>query len=191
MSGEEGSPTSSGIETLDDSGNDASGSSSSRNSKSGGASQPNIGLGGTNRSPIPVMDQRRKKQQSSDKPMPFEAQNLASHNWGLSEPGATIGLERDLRIDVEPTRFVIAGKHAVTVSDTDTRDSIFERMVTAHGPAGTGLGRPPSGFFWKPRLTYVIAEGGDPNYEKIHTLLEHAGLASTRLSTDGQVHSGE
>ena len=112
--------------------------------------------------------------------MAYDPQQLASHHWGLSEPGASIGLERELRVDVEPERFVIAGKHAVTVSEIDSKDNIFDRMVTVLDLQARDWGKPPQGFFWKPSLRFVVVKGGDANYEKVRPLIEEAGLSSTR-----------
>lgn len=169
---------SSGIEDL--SPNEEDSNSADGTKRPGTAEQPDIGLGSSGKPSIPVEDHRRKQRKKSDRELPHEPEQLAGRHWGLSEPGAAIGLERELRIDVEPHRYVIGGKHAVTLVDTDSREDTFAKIVTVLDLQARDWGKPPQGFFWKPSLRYVIADGGDTNYERVHSLLERAGLSSTR-----------
>lgn len=169
---------SSGIEDLAPSEDSSNAASTAK--QPGSAEQPDIGLGSSGKPSIPVEDQRGKQRKKSDRELPRDPEQLAGRHWGLSEPGAAIGLERELRIDVEPNRYVIGGKHAVTLVDTDSREDTFAKIVTVLDLQARDWGKPPQGFFWKPSLRYVIADGGDANYERVHSLLERAGLSSTR-----------
>lgn len=139
---------------------------------------PGIGLGSSGSSSIPVEDRRSRKSRTSAGPL--RPEDLAHRPWGLSEPGAAIGLEREVRIDVEPERYVIGKKQVIRIEDSETAEDSFARIVGVLDQQARDWGKPPKGFFWKPSLQYVIADGADANYERVHTLLERAGLSSTR-----------
>jgi hypothetical protein len=174
-----GSPASNGIESLDD--EDPQPSKDADGSQQPGTNpQPDIGLGSSGNRSVPVDDQRGRKRKSTDRDAPATPEELAHRHWGLSEPGAAIGLEREVRIDVEPKRYVIGKKHAVTVLDSDTREDTFAKLVSVLDLQARDWGKPPQGFFWKPSLRYIVADGGDANYERVHSMLERAGLSSSR-----------
>jgi hypothetical protein len=139
-----------------------------------------VGLGSSGNRSVPVEDQRTQKRRGKNQEFPSEPEQLASRHWGISEPGAAIGLERELRIDVEPKRYIIGKKHVVNIPDADSREDTFVKMVTAIDLHARDWGKPPQGFFWKPQLRYIIADGADANYVRVHQLLERAGLSSTR-----------
>jgi hypothetical protein len=171
-----------GIESLDDSDNGEQ-SESEGSATEGSDESRAFNLGSSNPS-IPVEDHRNKKKKISEREMPHEPEMLASRHWGISEPGAAIGLERDLRIDVEPKRYVIGRKHAVNIDAADSREDSFVKIVTVLDLQARDWGKPPEGFYWKPSLRYVIADGGEVNYERVHALLERAGLTSSREYAD-------
>lgn len=177
--GSSGSSSDSGIESLDGSeqGEDSEGDGQQQPGKN---SRPDTGLGSSGKPHIPVEDQRGKKRKSTDREAPTEPEQLAHRHWGLSDPGAAIGLEREVRIDIEPKRYVIGRKHSVAIEETDGREDSFAKIVTVLDLQARDWGKPPQGFFWKPSLRFVIADGGDANYERVHSLLERAGLTSTR-----------
>ena len=175
--GTSGTDRRSGIESLDDS---QPGQNSADGAQPGTDVRPDTGLGSSGKLQLPVEDQRGRKRKSTDRDTPTEPEQLAHRHWGISEPGATIGLEREVRIDIEPKRYVIGRKHAVAIEDTDSREDSFAKIVTVLDLQARDWGKPPQGFFWKPSLRFVIADGGDANYERVHSLLERAGLASTR-----------
>jgi hypothetical protein len=141
---------------------------------------PPIGLGSSGNRPIPVEDRRTQKKKSNEREVPMEPEHLAGKHWGLSGPGASIGLEREVRINVEPKRYVVGKKHLVNVLDTDSREDTFVKIITVLELQAHDWGEPPQGFFWKPGLRYIVAEGADANYDRIHSMLERAGLSGTR-----------
>jgi hypothetical protein len=172
-----GSSASSGIEQLEDEGEEEG---TDDGEPGGMKSRPDIGLGSSGKRSIPVEDHRSKKHKPSDRDAPTSPENLASRHWGISEPGAAIGLEREIRIDVEPNRYVIGKKHGVPLIDTDAREDTFVKVVTVIDLQAREWGKPPQGFFWKPSVRFVIAEGGDANYERIQSMFERAGLSTSR-----------
>ena len=167
-----GEPTDSGIERLD--GADGSGSAGG---SSGGGATPDIGLGSTGPSPIAVQDRRTKNKSASNKPI--EPEQFTRKRWGLSAPDAAIGLEREVSIDVESNRLVVAGKHAIRVGEGESKQETFERLVTVLDLQARDWGQPPQGFYWTPSLRFVVADGGSSNYELSKSLAERAGLVTS------------
>ncbi len=172
-----GSSDPSGIEQLEDDGEEEG----SEDGEPGGTKlRPDIGLGSSGKRSIPVEDRRSKNHRQSDRNAPTDPEQLASRHWGISEPGAAIGLEREIRIDVEPNRYVIGKKHGVPLVDTDGREDTFVKVVSVIDLQAREWGKPPQGFFWKPSVRFVIADGGDANYERIQSFFERAGLSTSR-----------
>jgi hypothetical protein len=172
-----GSGEPSGIEQLEDGGEE----DGAEDDEPGGSKlRPDIGLGSSGARSIPVEDRRSKNHLPSDRNAPTEPEQLASRHWGISEHGAAIGLEREIRIDVEPNRYVIGKKHGVPLIDTDGREDTFVKVVTVIDLQAREWGKPPQGFFWKPSVRFVIADGGDANYERIQPFFDRAGLSTSR-----------
>ena len=180
-SSSKGSSNTSGIESLDGSG-DISENDGNTQNKPG--TDPNFKLGPNAKLSLPVNDQRNKKKKAIEHEIAAKPEMLVNRHWGISEHGAAIGLEREVRIDVEPKRLVIGKKHAIAIEESDTRESTFSKIVTVLDMQARDWGKPPHGFFWKPRVRYVIGDGADANYAQIHPQLEQAGLSSTREFTD-------
>ena len=70
-----------------------------------------------------------KSGDDSDKPL--EPEMLAGRRWGFSEPGASIGFEREVRVDVSEDKLVIAEKYEIPVTQDQTRQETFELFVTS------------------------------------------------------------
>lgn len=172
-----GSSESSGIEQLEEGAEDEE---AEDGNPSGSQIRPDIGLGSSGKRSIPVEDRRSKKHKHSDRDAPTNPEQLASRHWGISEPGASIGLEREIQVEVEPNRYVIGKKHGVPLIDSDSREDTFVKVVTVIDLQAREWGKPPQGFFWKPSVRFVIADGGDANYERIQSMFERAGLATSR-----------
>ena len=167
----------SGIERLE--GADDSGSAPGpAGGKAGGEPQLDTGLGSTGPTPVAVQDRRSKSKSAKNKPLAPE--QFAGKHWGLSAPDAAIGLEREVSIDVESQRLVIAGKHAIRMGEGESKQETFERLVTVLDLQARDWGQPPQGFYWTPSLRFVIANGGSSNYELAKSLAERAGLVTSK-----------
>jgi len=174
-------PTDSGIERIegaDDSGSAPGAAGSPAGGQAGRESQLDIGLGSTGPTPISVQDLRTKNKSANSKPI--EPEQFTRKRWGLSAPDAAIGLEREVCIEVESARLVIAGKHAVRMGEGESKQETFERLVTVLDLQARDWGQPPQGFFWKPSLRFVVAKDGNPNYEQARALAERAGLTTSK-----------
>ena len=171
----------SGIERLTDE-DDTGSAPGSAGGQAGGAAPLDIGLGSTGPTAVPVHDRRSKKGASNK---PLEPEQFTRKRWGLSAADAAIGLEREVSIDVESNRLVIAGKHAIRIGEGESKQEVFERLVTVLDLQARDWGRPPQGFYWTPSLRFVVADAGSSNYELAKTLAERAGLATSKeFATD-------
>ncbi len=166
----------SGIERLTDE-NDSDSAPGAAVGADRGAAPLDIGLGSTGPTAVPVIDRRTKKAGVNK---PLEPEMLAHKRWGLSAADAAIGLEREVRIDVEAKRLVVGGKHAISMGNAESKQETWERLVTVLDLQARDWGQPPQGFFWKPSLRFVVAQDGNPNYEQARALTERSGLSTSK-----------
>ena len=178
----------SGIERVDGA-EDSGATPGSAGGQAGREPQLDIGLGSTGNPSIAVQDRRTKNKSANSKPL--EPEQFTRKRWGLSAADAAIGLEREVCIDVESSRMVVAGKHAIRMGEGESKQETFERLVTVLDLQARDWGQPPQGFFWKPSLRFVVAKDGNPNYEQAHALAERAGLTTSKeYATDSAEKTG-
>lgn len=175
----DGQPGEPGDETADMSGpNDGSGSRSgspsdrSRLSDSA-SSQPRYANGSRS-------GRSGGKPKSTDKDAKeLEPEMLAGRRWGFAEPGASIGFEREVKVDVSADMVVIADKYDIPVGRGETKQETFEIFVSSLDKCSHEWGRPPQGFFWTPRIKFVVKPDADAQYEQINAMMTRAGLATS------------
>jgi hypothetical protein len=117
----------------------------------------------------------------SDREIPYE--QLYRRRWGLSEPHATIGVEKVALIWVGPDRIVVGDVSEVTVIPGASRSEIFDQVLVAVDELAVSWGQPQSGFYWVPRLKFVISPGGNQLYQRIEPLVSRTGLPCERSDT--------
>ena len=141
------------------------------------------------RGPSPTADQvaslhrNRRPRKSKDEPTALEPEMIAGRRWGMSEPGASIGFEREVRVDVYPDRFVIADRFDISNNEGDSKQEVFEDFIKTLERHSREWGRPPTGFFWTPRLKFVVKPDANLQYEQINTLMNRSGLSTAREFT--------
>jgi hypothetical protein len=108
---------------------------------------------------------------------------LARRHWGHSDPGSTIGLEHDVTIRVDAQQMVIADEHVVRCHPGDESLDIFFRVMEAVDAEAKTWGRPRPGFYWTPRLKFVVSPGGNQLFERIDPLVTRSGLSTKREFT--------
>ena len=104
---------------------------------------------------------------------------LAGRRWGYCEPGASIGFEREVRVDVSEDKLMIAEKFAIPVGQGESRQETLELFATALDAYSHEWGRPPQGFFWAPRLKFIVKPEGNSHYEQVNAMMTRAGLATS------------
>lgn len=145
-------------------------------SRSRGSSAPRSGRG---KNRIPMVDGRPggKAKESDDKQI--EPEMLAGRRWGHCEPGAGIGFERDVTVEVFEDHFTIAEKYEIRVEEGESKQDIFENFVTTLDRYTREWGKPPQGFFWTPRLKFVVKPDANGRYEQINGLMTRAGVSTS------------
>ena len=153
-------------------------SSSSRLSDTG-SSSPRFShnKGSSTRAPHP--GERPSKKNNDDADKPLEPEMLAGRRWGFCEPGASIGFEREVRVDVSEDKLMIAEKFAVPIGQGESRQETLELFATALDAYSHEWGRPPQGFFWAPRLKFIVKPEGNGHYEQVNAMMTRAGLATS------------
>ena len=120
-----------------------------------------------------------KPKRSDDADKPLEPEMLAGRRWGQCDPGASIGFEREVRVDVTENKLVIAEKHAVPIGQGESKAETLERFAKALDLCSREWGRPPQGFFWAPRLKFVVKPEANGAYEQVNAMMTRAGLATS------------
>ncbi|MBI1345542.1 hypothetical protein GC163_04570 [bacterium] len=125
----------------------------------------------------------RRKGQAA-KSLPYE--HLQQRKWGPHEPGATIGLEKPVRVRVEAERMVIEQTLAIPVTAGASREQLFNQLLSAVDQQSQGWGQPGSGFFWVPSLRFEVLPGGNTAYERVVPLVSKCGLSHRTEYSLGQ-----
>ena len=155
-----------------------SGSSGSSGLSDSGSSSPRFShtKGSATRAARPG---ERPSKKSNDDDKPLEPEMLAGRRWGFCEPGASIGFEREVRVDVTEDKLLIAEKYAIPVGQGESRQETLELFATALDNYSHEWGRPPQGFFWAPRLKFIVKPEGNGHYEQVNAMMTRAGLATS------------
>ncbi len=161
------------------SGSRSGGQSSSSRLSDSGSSSPRFShnKGSSTRAPHPGERPSKKNNDEADKPL--EPEMLAGRRWGYCEPGASIGFEREVRVDVSEDKLMIAEKFAIPVGQGESRQETLELFATALDAYSHEWGRPPQGFFWAPRLKFIVKPEGNSHYEQVNAMMTRAGLATS------------
>ena len=154
------------------------GQSGSSSLSDNGSSSPRFShtKGSSTRAPHPG---ERPNKRNNDVDKPLEPEMLAGRRWGFCEPGASIGFEREVRVDVSENKLLIAEKYAIPVGQGESRQETLELFATALDNYSHEWGRPPQGFFWAPRLKFIVKPEGNGHYEQVNAMMTRAGLATS------------
>lgn len=123
--------------------------------------------------------QSKRKPSSEPSDRELEPEMLVGRRWGYCEQGATIGLEREVRVDVTPDKLMIAERYQVAAGNAASRQETFETFATALDRHSREWGRPPQGFHWTPRLRFIVKPEAYGQYEQINSMMTRAGLPTS------------
>lgn len=110
--------------------------------------------------------------------MPTE--NLQRRRWGISEPSATIGMERPLNVVVTADRMVVDEKFLIRVGAGENKADTLRMLLLAVDELARDWGRPPRGFYWVPKIQFQVGPGGIQHYERLNPSINRAGLKTSR-----------
>jgi hypothetical protein len=134
---------------------------------------------GAKLSPTSGAPNRRSKPSSDSENKQLEPEMLSGRRWGFSEQGASIGFEREVRVEVENDKVVIAEKYVIPIKPGDTKQEMFEQFATSLDRYSHEWGRPPQGFFWTPRLKFIVKPEASAHYEQLNSMMTRAGMSSS------------
>ncbi|WP_166825247.1 hypothetical protein [Thalassoroseus pseudoceratinae] len=112
------------------------------------------------------------------------------HRWGYSDPRATIGFERAVRIEVYPDHLIVGDAFLVRTAKAETADQISVWMLEAIERTARSWSYPPTKFYWNPTLDFRVAPGAEKLYGHLDQTAIEWGLQreASRLetTTEGQ-----
>ncbi len=161
------------------SGSRSGGQSRSSGLSDSGSSSPRFSHTKGSSTRAPHAGERPSKKNNDDADKPLEPEMLAGRRWGYCEPGASIGFEREVRVDVSEDKLLIAEKFAIPVGQGESKQETLELFATALDAYSHEWGRPPQGFFWAPRLKFIVKPEGNGHYEQVNAMMTRAGLATS------------
>lgn len=121
--------------------------------------------------PFPKFGSRKQSSDSEYRPR--------ARRWGRSTQRASIGFERQLTIRADSDRLTIAGERIIAAGRGETRRELVEQVVWSIDEAARSWGDPPEGFYWVPKVKFIVSPGGNQHYERLNGALREWGLAST------------
>lgn len=109
------------------------------------------------------------------------ARSRGPRKWGQVGRKAGIGFEKKIKIYLNDKRIVVDDKsHMFVVTPADSNEEIVNHVVSSIDEVADSWGEPPSNFYWVPVVQFVVYPGGNTNYVRLQTALEHKwGVTST------------
>lgn len=111
--------------------------------------------------------------------LPYE--QLQRRKWGQYGAQATIGLEHEVKVRVEAHRLIVDDAIAIPVPQGLSRTELFDRLLAVIDRRASNWGVAPHGFFWIPKLKFVVSPGGQQVYDRLAPLVSKSGLGSTTV----------
>lgn len=99
--------------------------------------------------------------------------------WGLSDPRASIGFEREITVRVEADRLVVGNAFAVSYNERTTPKQLGAGMLEAIERTARKWGRPPISFYWIPTVQFELAREQVPVYQQLNQTAKSWGLETT------------
>ncbi len=104
--------------------------------------------------------------------------DIDTRRWGSPAPGATIGFERDLVIEVFDDRAVVGPRGEIRAGENGlSRNEFKEAVINSIDQVVRSWPEPPPGFYWVPKVHFHVAKDGSGTYELLQNELRHLGLA--------------
>ncbi len=110
-------------------------------------------------------------------------EQLARRHWGDSKPGATIGIEQNVTVKIDGQQILVADGRSIRYQPDELPLHVFLKVMDAIDQESQTWGNPREGFYWTPRLQFVISPGGNQMFERIDPLTIRSGLAATKEFT--------
>lgn len=116
--------------------------------------------------------------------LPYE--QLHRRKWGSHDPGASIGVEKPVRVRIDAETMVVADTVSIPITGATSREQIFHQLLMAMDQQAQGWGKPGTGFFWVPSLRFEVLPGGNTTFERVSPLVNKCGLSHSTEYSLGQ-----
>ncbi|MFO0919935.1 MAG: hypothetical protein U0872_16705, partial [Planctomycetaceae bacterium] len=97
----------------------------------------------------------------------------------------------DVAVRVDADRIIVANKHQIAYRPGENSKDLFLRVLEAVDREAQDWGKPKRGFYWTPRLRFVISPGGNQAFERIDPLVTKSGLSLTTDFTLSSARSSQ
>ena len=84
----------------------------------------------------------------------------AARRWGISNPNATLELEKRVTLIVRNDQIAVANRYAVSRKEGDASFQMVNRTMQALEQVAREWGKPPERFYWVPSVTLGVAPDG-------------------------------
>jgi len=84
----------------------------------------------------------------------------AARRWGISNPNATLELEKRVTLIVRNDQIAVANRYAVSRKEGDASFEMVNRTMQALEQVARQWGKPPERFCWVPSVTLGVAPDG-------------------------------
>lgn len=133
---------------------------SSQPMNSGSSFSPNVQLG-------------QKKQKSKQ---PSNVRNRR-RRWGHSGLGSSIGFEQEIVIRIQQNQLAIGRKKTIRIQAQGLDDdALTDRVLEVIEQQARSWGKPPTSFYWVPKIRFQIDSTGLNQIERLREPLHQAGL---------------
>jgi hypothetical protein len=99
--------------------------------------------------------------------------------WGLSDPRASIGFEREVAVRIEPNRLVVGNRFAVSYDERTSNHQLGAAMLEAIELTARRWGRPPMSFYWVPTVEFQATEAEAATYHALNRTARSWGLETS------------
>jgi len=124
-----------------------------------------------------------RAQAQAGKTLPYE--QLHRRKWGPHDDGASIGVEKPVRVRVDSETLVV-DTVSVPITAGMSREQVFHQLLMALDQQAQGWGKPGTGFFWVPSLRFEVLPGGNTTFERVSPLVLKSGLSHSTDYSLGQ-----
>ncbi|GAB4149970.1 MAG: hypothetical protein Tsb009_24550 [Planctomycetaceae bacterium] len=109
----------------------------------------------------------------------FRSFRARKRRWGFSSPSATIGFEREIVIRAGADRLIVGKTQTIKVGRGETRSQLLNSVEQAIERQARSWGKPPTSFYWVPRIRFVVSPGGNQYYERLKDGMRKLQLQSS------------
>ena len=118
-------------------------------------------------------------QRTRDKRTQSSKTTLRRRRWGESRPGAGIGFEREVLIQVDAERLIVGRDYRIDFDSQDRNNpQLLEQVLYGIERQARSWGMPPASFYWVPKIRFRIGPGGSNTASELQESLKQAGLFS-------------